>query len=836
MKLRGTGVRLRKARRVLPATEERVHDAMRCAESAQPAEQALSASGAGSFIGEAVTDEDGVIADALDRFVGEEAVHRQDTTLEAPLPNGTSVHARRTEPPDTHRGGDASADILVSEESDLESSSAIRAPPRCKRRRPILPPVDRAHTAYPPFQRQLLAYTPETLHPVTDAAVSIEPLQTAAASAPPPPALRLPHWAQAGLPSTLLDVLLHRMHFAQPTLIQSVCIPLLLSGRSCVGLAETGSGKTLAYVLPLLRHVAAQPRAVGHAPIAVVIAPTRELAVQIHRVIRPLAAAVRSGDGHEDDVIRCLCACGGADIAAHIRRLQRGVEVLVCTPGRLIALLAANHGRVAHLHRVTWVTLDEADRLFDMGFGPQVQAILERVRPDVQLAMFSATLPPAVQRVVRRAFRDSPTHPAVLVRCGTGGNDHAAAGVDAGDHAVFRGAVPPHIDQRVEVLEGSSGSNDAMRFAALLDILSRHPEEMVLVFVTRQDDADALYQRLHTDAPALAERAEFSPQLVRRWQQALVLHGGVEQSDRQFTWSEFRHAQRTQLLIATSLAARGLDIPQLRVVINYHPPSHYEDYVHRVGRTGRAGRPGIAYTLLDAQRDRTWAQWVIRGLESAGRAVPPALKALTREAGERFASRSDEGASAVEAGRQSARRRWRAPAPGYGGRGLAREHIRHASTGSTHRPSTRSTVECDEEEEEEQVSMSSRNAPVDTTDTLLSLPPPPPATDARELELEVNDLPQAIRQRVTSKAFLTRLADKCPCHVMVRGSFVHGRSGTASPSTPPRKLHLFISGATAADARAAYQCIVRDIDNMYHNNSGGERLAAASTGTRYQVL
>ena len=185
-----------------------------------------------------------------------------------------------------------------------------------------------------------------------------------------------------------LDILRGFLKFDKPTSIQSQAIPALMSGRDVIGIARTGSGKTIAYLLPLFRHVRDQrPVSSSEGPIALVLTPTRELAVQVGGETKKLAHAFG---------IRVVCAYGGSSIKDQIGELKRGTEILISTPGRLIDLLTANAGRVLNLRRVTFVIIDEADRMFDMGFEPQITKIMELIRPDRQVGMFSATFPRAV--------------------------------------------------------------------------------------------------------------------------------------------------------------------------------------------------------------------------------------------------------------------------------------------------------------------------------------------------------------------------------------------------------------------------------------------------------
>lgn len=185
-----------------------------------------------------------------------------------------------------------------------------------------------------------------------------------------------------------------KREYENPTPIQMQCIPALMAGRDVIGIAETGSGKTLAYVLPMLRHILDQiPLKEGEGPIALVIAPTRELTVQIHQEVNKFMKNLN---------MRSTAVYGGTGIGAQLSALRRGTEVVVCTPGRFIDVLTLSNGKVVNLKRVTYVVLDEADRMFDMGFEPQIAAILKNIRPDKQAALFSATFPQHIEGITNK--------------------------------------------------------------------------------------------------------------------------------------------------------------------------------------------------------------------------------------------------------------------------------------------------------------------------------------------------------------------------------------------------------------------------------------------------
>ena len=296
-------------------------------------------------------------------------------------------------------------------------------------------------------------------------------------------------WTQCGLPSGTNSVI-KKLRFEAPTSIQAQAIPAVMSGRDIIGVAKTGSGKTIAFLLPMFRHIMDQRSLEAmEGPIALIMTPTRELAVQIFRDCRLFLKALN---------LRAVCAYGGAPIKDQIAELKRGAEIVVCTPGRMIDLLCANSGRVTNLRRVTFLVLDEADRMFDMGFEPQVMKIVNNVRPDRQTILFSATFPRQMEALARKVVRK----PLEIV-------------VGA------RSTVGTDITQIVEVREESS------KFVRLLEILGQFfnndPETKVLIFVDRQDSADNLLK-----------------ELLRRGYPCMSLHGGKDQHDRDTTIADFK--------------------------------------------------------------------------------------------------------------------------------------------------------------------------------------------------------------------------------------------------------------------------------------------------------
>lgn len=276
-------------------------------------------------------------------------------------------------------------------------------------------------------------------------------------------------------------------------------------------------------------------------------------------------------------------------MAEQIGELKRGVHIAVATPGRLIDILTMQSGKILSLQRVSYIVLDEADRMFDMGFAPQISAILSAVRPDRQTVLFSATFPKSVEQLARKSLQ-FPIE--VLV----GG----------------RSVASDNVTQYAEVVEEED------KFLRLLQLLGEHVDEgkKVIVFVDTQVKADNVFE-----------------QLLRCGYVSLSLHGGKEQEDRDSTISDFKRKDGPSVLVATGVAGRGLDVPSCCCVINFSSPNHLEAYVHQVGRTGRASAKGFAYTFVNSTDEAKYAPIVVRALSEAGQSenIQAALKELSDE-------------------------------------------------------------------------------------------------------------------------------------------------------------------------------------------------------------
>ncbi|WP_439622714.1 DEAD/DEAH box helicase [Gemmata sp.] len=361
-------------------------------------------------------------------------------------------------------------------------------------------------------------------------------------------------FAALGLDPRLVAALTE-LGYEEPTPIQREAIPLLLTGRDMVGRAATGTGKTAAFALPLL-HRLTRPDAPKGRPAALILVPTRELAMQVAEAVHKYGRALG---------VRVLPIYGGQAMGQQLRALERGVEVVVATPGR--ALDHVRRGTLA-LANVTAVVLDEADEMLDMGFAEDIEAILSGTPKGRQTMLFSATLPPRIAAIAERHLTDP-------VR------------VNVAREAVPTGEAPK-VRQTAYIISRQH------KLAALGRVLDLEAPAAALVFCRTRTEVEELTE-------ALAARG-YRPE---------ALHGGMAQDQRDRVMRLFR-AGTADLLIATDVAARGLDVEHLTHVVNFHVPCDVEAYVHRIGRVGRAGREGVAITLAEPREHR-----MLRNIERA---------------------------------------------------------------------------------------------------------------------------------------------------------------------------------------------------------------------------
>uniref|UniRef100_A0A672GAC5 Probable ATP-dependent RNA helicase DDX46 n=1 Tax=Salarias fasciatus TaxID=181472 RepID=A0A672GAC5_SALFA len=683
-----------------------------------------------------------------------------------------------------------------SEEEEVDLQTALTG--FQTKQRKVLEPVDHGKIQYEPYRKNFYVEVPElarmTAEEVNSYRLELEGITVKGKGCPKP----IKAWVQCGVSMKILSAL-KKHSYEKPTPIQAQAIPAIMSGRDLIGIAKTGSGKTIAFLLPMFRHIMDQrPLEESEGPISVIMTPTRELALQITKECKKFSKPLG---------LRVVCVYGGTGISEQIAELKRGAEIIVCTPGRMIDMLGANSGRVTNLRRATYVVLDEADRMFDMGFEPQVMRIVDNVRPDRQTVMFSATFPRAMEALARR----------ILVK---------PIEVQVGGRSV----VCSDVEQHVLVID------EEKKFLKLLEILGHYQEKgSVIIFVDKQEHADGLLK-----------------DLMKASYPCMSLHGGIDQYDRDSIINDFKNGA-CRLMVATSVAARGLDVKQLILVVNYNCPNHYEDYVHRAGRTGRAGNKGYAYTFITEDQVR-YAGDIIKALELSGSPVPAELERL-------WSSFKDQ---------QKAEGKTIKSSSGFSGKGFKFDETEHALANERKKLQKAALGLQDSDDEdgaldiEEQIeSMFNSKKRVKDLSAPAAAPGglpgfgPTSAGNIQKLEmakrlalkinaqknlgaeffvsryeeeLEINDFPQTARWKVTSKEALQRIGEYSEAAITIRGTyFPPGKE----PKEGERKIYLAIESANELAVQKAKTEITRLIkeelirlQNSYQPTSKG----------RYKVL
>ncbi|KAG9457854.1 hypothetical protein H6P81_002362 [Aristolochia fimbriata] len=386
-----------------------------------------------------------------------------------------------------------------------------------------------------------------------------------------------------GFSSTLMGAIA-KQGYERPTSIQCQALPIVLSGQDIIGIAKTGSGKTAAFVLPMVVHIMDQPELrKEEGPIGVICAPTRELAHQIYLEAKKFS---------KSNGIRVSAVYGGMSKLEQFKELKAGCEIVVATPGRLIDMLKM---KALTMLRATFLVLDEADRMFDLGFEPQIRSIVGQIRPDRQTLLFSATMPRKIERLAREILVDP-----VRVTVGE-------VGMANEDITQVVHVIPSDSEKMPWLLEKLPG---------LID------DGDVLVFASKKATVD-----------------DIETQLMQRGFKVGALHGDKDQASRMEILQKFKSGVY-HVLVATDVAARGLDIKSIKSVINFDIARDMDMHVHRIGRTGRAGdKDGTAYTLI-TQREARFAGELVNSLVAAGQNVTVELMDLAMKDG-RFKAKRD---------------------------------------------------------------------------------------------------------------------------------------------------------------------------------------------------
>lgn len=613
--------------------------------------------------------------------------------------------------------------------------------------------LDYSQLEYTPVRKQFYTGPDDTTEHANALRSSLGEIKVRGSRCPLPISL----WSQLSLPSVIMKVIEEKLGYSKPSPIQSQALPAIMSGRDIIGVANTGSGKTLAFVIPLIRHIIDQPPLqLGDGPMGVILTPTRELALQIQKELINFTQAL---------ALSVCCCYGGHPIESQIAELKRGAEIIVGTPGRVIDLLAANSGRVTNLRRTTFLVLDEADRMFDMGFEPQVNKVLSQIRPDKQMVLFSATFPKKLESLARSSLED----PVEII----------AGGISV---------VAAQIKQKVEIIDETEdiASKKTQVLLRTIDEFSiDDPEGKILIFVDKQEAADELMVRL------------LQSQIL-----CIAIHGGKEQMDRKHALKQFSDNEGPRVLIATSIAARGLDVKGLNLVINYDAPSHMEDYVHRVGRTGRAGASGTAVTFVLMSQEREIRD-LVRAMKMSGMddEIPSQLKEI-----------ADKFFEKVKSGKEKYN-------SGFGGKGLEnlqerRDNDREMemkmygeakeTNGSSNSGQARKAVSAE--------AIEAAGIKLPDFEIIEGKAPETSGPDRCKFHsrIEINDLPQKARWVVVNRDSLSKIIDATSTSITNKGQYYPPNTKLPKPTIkygreipPPPKLYLLVEGLTKAAVQEA---------------------------------
>jgi len=406
----------------------------------------------------------------------------------------------------------------------------------------------------------------------------------------PPPMF---NFSQLNFAKDINDMI--KKKFSNPTPIQSIGWPIALKGFNMVGIAETGSGKTLSYILPALMHIKEQKSSNRSGPTVLIVSPTRELANQINSVIEEYCLPLN---------IRSACLYGGVSKGNQIRQLQRGVDIVVATPGRLLDII--NMGKTS-LNRTSFVILDEADRMLDMGFEVDLRKILGQVHSNAQTLMWSATWPIEIRKLANEFLKEY-----VHIKIGNG---EGGLSLNKRIEQKFKFCTENKKFQSLqelltsihypnkEVAEESNESKEVKEVKVTSE--STYHLQKIMIFTNYKYKCEDLVNDL---------RNKFNIDSI---------HGDKTQYERDLSIKRFKNGETT-ILVGTDVAARGLDISDVKVIINYDYPNCLDDYVHRIGRTGRSGKTGISYTLWSEENDQR-AKPLIELLKKADQPIPEEL-------------------------------------------------------------------------------------------------------------------------------------------------------------------------------------------------------------------
>ncbi|GMM57758.1 DEAD-box RNA helicase [Maudiozyma humilis] len=564
-------------------------------------------------------------------------------------------------------------------------------------------------------------------------------------------------WSQLGLNTQVMDIITNRLNFKNLTPIQSQALPAIMSGRDVIGISKTGSGKTISYLLPLLRQIKVQrdlgPGETG--PLGLIMAPTRELAQQIYEEAKLFIG--------QDASMSCICCTGGSELKTQIQSFKRGVKIVVATPGRFIDLLTINGGKLVNTRRITFVVIDEADRLFDMGFEPQITQIMKSIRPDKQCVLFSATFPTKLRNFAMRVLRKPLS---ITVNSANMVNEKIEQSfVVCNTPADKFGALVSILSTQQQQQDEQQDSNH--------NELSDDNDEKTIIFVASQQICDLV-----------------DGQLSRNGFDVITIHAGKEYQERINNLEKFKNTPNS-ILLCTEVMSRGLNVPEVSLVVIYNAIKTFAQYVHTTGRTARGDHHGKAISILDPE-DLTAAYILTKTMR------PDQLESHSSEQVSILQKMSAEFKAGLESGKYKL-------STGFGGKGLDNLDFKRDA----------------KEQEERQQYEKTSGVVVTSNSTAKSSDSNTDETDENDIDIpklqytllktknddgsvvysakvNMNDLPQLVRWEASKNTTLSFIKNETGCSVTNRGKYYPPGEGPVTDKDP-EKLYLLVEGKEEKD-------------------------------------
>lgn len=578
--------------------------------------------------------------------------------------------------------------------------------------------------------------------------------------------LPVARWSQLGLTTDIMNFIMHDLKYELPTPIQAQAIPAIMSGRDVIGISKTGSGKTISYLLPLLRQIKAQrPLSADETgPLGLILAPTRELAQQIYEEVLLFTK--------EDESIRAVCCTGGSELKQQINNLKRGAEVVVATPGRFIDLLTLNTGRLLTTKRITFVVLDEADRLFDLGFEPQITQIMGTVRGDKQCVLFSATFPNKLKNFAMRVL-DSPISITVNSQNLVNENVTQRFRIFASDDEKYQ-ALVRILDERMK--------NEDIRDSSI--DLDEQSDNKAIIFVSSQQICDFLSRKLENNGHIIHS-----------------IHAGKPYQQRISNLQKFK-ATRNSILLCTEVLSRGLNVPEVSLVIIYNAAKTFAQYVHTTGRTARGTHSGDAITLL--LNNEICSAFILRKALRDQELLlhdPSSVQELQRM--------SEKFEMGIKSGKYKV-------SQGFGGKGLDSLDSKRKSKENEERQKYGAEDDGEIQRKGASATDNGRSGEVDSSVQVpklqysISKLSNPDGAISYAAEVNVNDLPQLVRWEATKNDTLMFIKHETGCSITNKGKFYPEGKAPRSETDEP-KLYLLIESAQEKDIMLSIELLEQKV-------------------------